>query len=215
MSDRTSVTLRILERDFKAHSELLDHYDEKAEQEVSGIRFVLLTFYECSEANIEIEEALAEAIVPYDKQWEATTYIRKGSEYGRVDASGHFTVKIFENGEEDTVRLDDLLLAKNEGRLEAFLSDAIAEKRFSWGEQITLLQAIEDGTQKVEGKVIIHEMEGQSELYSLHFEGNAEDFGFNDTSDYLNAEDAHEIALEVASETDSIISWEGMKPAWA
>ena len=31
MSDRTSVTLRILERDFKAHSELLDHYDEKAD----------------------------------------------------------------------------------------------------------------------------------------------------------------------------------------
>lgn len=64
-------------------------------------------------------------------------------------------------------------------------------------------------------RVIIHEMDGQDELYSLHFEGAAEDFGFSDESDYLTAVDAHEIAVDVAEETGSEIVWEGTKPAWA
>lgn len=213
MSDRTSVTLRILESDFEAHSTLFE-YNEKAKQEVSGIRFVDLTFYECSEANIEIEQALAEAVVPYDKRWDATAFIRQGSEFGRVDTDGQFTVKSFENGEEDTVRLDDLLTAKSEGRLETFLSAAKAEKPLPWDEQITLLRAKQSGTENDKGKVIIHEMDGNSELYSLHFEGAAEDYGFDDVSDCLSAVDAHEIAVEVANETGSTIVWEGMKPGW-
>lgn len=215
MSDRTSVTLQILESSFNAHSELLDHYDEKAEQEVSGISFVFLTFYECSEGNIEIEEALAEALVPYIKKVDATQFIRQGSEYGRVDAQGKFTVTRFENGEEDTVRLDELLLAKESGRLDEFLRDAKADKQFPWDEQISRIQAMRNGAENEKGKVIIHEMDGKAELYSLHFEGSAEDYGFNDVSDCLSAEDAHEIAVEVANETGSTIVWEGMKPGWA
>ncbi|KAB0482331.1 hypothetical protein F7Q91_02710 [Vibrio chagasii] len=62
--------------------------------------------------------------------------------------------------------------------------------------------------------VIIHEMDGEDELYSLHFIGKAEDYGFSDESDYLTAVDAHEIAAEVARETDSQIKWEGTKPSW-
>jgi hypothetical protein len=58
-------------------------------------------------------------------------------------------------------------------------------------------------------------MEGQEELYSLYFEGAAEDYGFSEQSDLLSASDAHEYALEVAEETDSEIVWEGYKPAWA
>lgn len=63
-------------------------------------------------------------------------------------------------------------------------------------------------------KVIIHEMEGEEELYSLHFEGSAEDFGFSDKSDELTAADAHEIAVEVADATGADIVWEGTKPSW-
>ncbi|CAM3931162.1 hypothetical protein [Vibrio aquimaris] len=65
------------------------------------------------------------------------------------------------------------------------------------------------------GRVIIHEMDGEDELYSLHFEGSAEDFGFSDQSDELTAIEAHEIAVDVAEETDSEIVWEGSKPSWA
>ena len=62
--------------------------------------------------------------------------------------------------------------------------------------------------------VIISEMDGEDGLYSLHFTGKADEFGFSDESDYLSAEDALEIAEEVASETGSHIVWEGYKPAW-
>lgn len=59
-------------------------------------------------------------------------------------------------------------------------------------------------------------MDGKDDLYSIHFEGSAEDFGFSDESDYLTAVDAHEIAVDVAQETDSEIIWEGInKPSWA
>lgn len=67
----------------------------------------------------------------------------------------------------------------------------------------------------VQDKVIIHEMDGQDGYYSIHFEGAAEEFGFSDKSDYLSAEDAYEIAKDVAEETQSKIVWEGIKPAWA
>ncbi|ELI5720941.1 hypothetical protein RRK67_004068 [Vibrio fluvialis] len=67
----------------------------------------------------------------------------------------------------------------------------------------------------MQGKVIIHEMDGEDELYSIHFEGSAEDFGFSDKSDELSAVDAHEIAVDVANETHSEIIWEGSKPSWA
>lgn len=64
-------------------------------------------------------------------------------------------------------------------------------------------------------RVIIHEMDGEEELYSLHFEGSAEDYGFDDKSDELDAGDAYEIALAVAEETGCAIEWEGSKPSWA
>ena len=51
-------------------------------------------------------------------------------------------------------------------------------------------------------------------MYSVHFKGKAEDYGFSDESDYLTDVDAHEIAVEVASETGSQIKWEGTKPSW-
>ncbi len=58
-------------------------------------------------------------------------------------------------------------------------------------------------------------MDGEEGLYSIHFEGRAEDFGFSDESDYLSAVDAHEIAVDVANETNSEIVWEGSIPSWA
>ncbi len=78
---------------------------------------------------------------------------------------------------------------------------------------------------KEPNQVIIHEMDeegmehrrdGDAEtLYSLHLKGDAEEYDFSDESDYLSAEDAHEIAQDVADETGAQIVWEGTKPSWA
>lgn len=64
-------------------------------------------------------------------------------------------------------------------------------------------------------KIITTEMHEEDSLYEVTFKGAAEDYGFSDQTDYLEAGDAFEIAEDVAKETNSTIIWEGYKPAWA
>ncbi len=73
---------------------------------------------------------------------------------------------------------------------------------------------------EVVDKVIISEMcdddsTSEDSQYEVTFHGAAEEYGFSDSTDYLNAVDAFEIAEDVAGETGSVIIWEGSKPGWA
>jgi hypothetical protein len=62
--------------------------------------------------------------------------------------------------------------------------------------------------------VIISEVGEQEEtLYEVTFHGIAEDFGFDDSTDYLSAPEAEEIAKDVASDMNSTIVWECSKPS--
>lgn len=54
--------------------------------------------------------------------------------------------------------------------------------------------------------------EEEEELYEITFEGQAEDYGYNDSTDYLSDVDVEEIAKEVQLETNSLIIWECSKP---
>lgn len=69
---------------------------------------------------------------------------------------------------------------------------------------------------KIQNHILITEMilENSDEtLYEITFHGTAEDYGFSDTTDYLTAVDAEEIAKDVQIETNAIIAWEGTKPS--
>lgn len=64
-------------------------------------------------------------------------------------------------------------------------------------------------------KFIIHEIDGEDGLYSIHLEGPfSSDVDIDVESDFLSAEDAHEIALGYSSEYELDIVWEGSKPGW-
>lgn len=64
-------------------------------------------------------------------------------------------------------------------------------------------------------KVLISEMIEKDGLYEVTFHGSAEDYGFSNETDYLSAEEAYEIAMEVSGETNSVVVWDGYKPSWA
>lgn len=67
------------------------------------------------------------------------------------------------------------------------------------------------------GNVTISDMfeEDCDELYEISFEGTADDYGFSDQTDELEAGDAFEVAKDVAEETNSSITWEGScPPTW-
>lgn len=49
-------------------------------------------------------------------------------------------------------------------------------------------------------------------LYEVNFFGPAEDYGFDDITDFLTAEDAAAIAQDVAEDCNSTIVWECIKP---
>ena len=64
--------------------------------------------------------------------------------------------------------------------------------------------------------VIISEItleNSDDELYEVTFHGKAEDYGYDNETDYLSAVDAEEIAKEVAEEMGSIIAWDCIKPS--
>ena len=77
---------------------------------------------------------------------------------------------------------------------------------------------------EVRNKVVISEMLDENinddeytsddVLYEVTFHGAAFNYGFNGDTEHLTAEDAFEIAENVARETSSKIIWEGDKPGW-
>ncbi|CAH7138219.1 hypothetical protein [Vibrio alginolyticus] len=69
--------------------------------------------------------------------------------------------------------------------------------------------------EQVKDQVIISEMGDNPELYEVTFKGAAEEYNYDNQTDELEAVDAHEIAKEVADETNSEIIWECIKPGWA
>ncbi|GIC77697.1 hypothetical protein [Moritella sp. F3] len=69
--------------------------------------------------------------------------------------------------------------------------------------------------QKYTNHVIISEIgdDNQEEtLYEVSFTGRAEEYGYDNQTDYLDAIEAEAIAIEVADHTKTEIVWECTKP---
>ncbi|MGF1827468.1 hypothetical protein [Vibrio splendidus] len=137
MSDRTSVSLTIFEQDFVKQAELLGGYDEFKKPTNA---LVTLTYFECSEACLEFESELIERKIPFDKKWDATTFITKGFSFGRLLENGEFQTKSFEDNNHKMVRLDLLVEAQRDGTMNELIPQMV-EERFvlPWDKQIEIL----------------------------------------------------------------------------
>ncbi|KAB0482352.1 hypothetical protein F7Q91_02815 [Vibrio chagasii] len=137
MSDRTLVSLTILEQDFVKQAELLDGYDE-FKKPTSAL--VTLDYFDCSDACLDFEGELIKNKVPFDKKWDGTTFITKGFSFGRLLENGEFQTKSFEDNNHKMVRLDLLVEAQREGTMNELISQWV-EERFvlPWDKQIEIL----------------------------------------------------------------------------
>ena len=137
MSDRTSVSLTILEQDFVKQAELLDGYDEFKKPTNA---LVTLTYFDCANGCLDFEGELIKNKIPFDKKWDGTAFITKGILFGRLLESGEFQTKSFEDNNHKMVRLDLLVEAQRDGTMNE-LTPQMVEERFvlPWDKQIEIL----------------------------------------------------------------------------
>lgn len=137
MSDRTSVSLTILEQDFVKQAELLGGYDE-FKKPTSAL--VTLNYFDCSDACLDFEDELIKNKVPFDKKWDGTKFITKGFSFGRLLENGEFQTKSFEDNNHKMVRLDLLVEAQRDGTMNELILQMV-EERFvlPWDKQIEIL----------------------------------------------------------------------------